>query len=137
MSPRVRTTAWLLAGLLAFSLSDSADAAKARKKKRAKKPVAAPTFDTHLPVLGTRLAEFPAGPGKATADQACLSCHAADMVAQQKLTEKQWTASVTKMVGWGAPVPEDKRAELIEYLVKNFGPDNDRYQPVVTRPVGR
>ena len=41
------------------------------------------------------------------------------------------------MVGWGAEVPDAKRDELIAYLVKNFGPDNDRFKPVVTRPVGR
>ena len=40
------------------------------------------------------------------ADQACLACHAADLVCQQRLTEKQWAASVNKMIGWGADVPE-------------------------------
>ncbi|HTY41160.1 MAG TPA: molybdopterin-dependent oxidoreductase [Thermoanaerobaculia bacterium] len=53
------------------------------------------------------------------------------------LNEKQWAASVTKMAGWGADVPEAKRDELVAYLAKNFGPDNDRFQPVVTRPAGR
>ncbi len=71
---------------------------------------------------------------KAVADQACLRCHSADMVRQQRLTEKQWTAEVTKMAGWGAAVPEDQKAALIAYLVEHFGPDNDRFQPVVARP---
>ena len=26
---------------------------------------------------------------------------------------------------------------LVAYLVKHFGPDNDRFQPVVTKPLGR
>jgi hypothetical protein len=38
---------------------------------------------------------------------------------------------------WGEEVPESQREALIAYLVKNFGPDNDRFQPIVTRPVGR
>jgi hypothetical protein len=59
------------------------------------------------------------------------------MVRQQRLNEKQWTASVTKMMGWGAEVPEKQKDALIAYLVKNFGPDNATFQPVVTRPVGK
>lgn len=98
---------------------------------------AAPAFDVLLPVLGTQLAELPPGPGKATADAACLKCHSADILRQQRLNEKQWGANVTKMAGWGADVPDPQRDELIAYLVKNFGPDNDRFRPVVTRPAGR
>jgi len=128
--------ALLLAGLLC--LPSGSEAARKKPKKRARpKPAAPATFDVKLPLLGTRLAEFPPGAGKAAADQACLNCHSADLVRQQRLNEKQWTASLTKMTGWGADVPEANRQELIAYLVKNFGPDNDRFEPVVTRPVGR
>ena len=109
-------------------------AAQAHKEPKSK---AAPAFDESLPILGTLLAELPPGPGKATADAGCLKCHSSDMLRQQRLNEKQWAANVTKMVGWGADVPDAKRDELIAYLVKNFGPDNDRFKPVVTRPVGR
>ena len=89
------------------------------------------------PSLGTQLSSLPRGPGKAMADKACLRCHSADILRQQRLSERQWTANVTKMIGWGAEVPEDRKAELVAYLVRNFGPDNDRFQPVVTRPLGR
>lgn len=90
-----------------------------------------------LPLVGTQLGEFPAGPMKAVADQACLRCHSADMVRQQRLTEKQWTAEVTKMAGWGAVVPEDQKAGLIAYFVEHFGPDNDSFRPVVAQPPPR
>jgi hypothetical protein len=105
------------------------------RKHRRSKPV--PPFDRRLPVLGTRLAEFPPGAAKAMADQACLACHSADMVWQQRLTEKQWAANVNKMIGWGAEVPAEQKDALTAYLLQNFGPDNDKFQPVVTRPVGR
>jgi len=95
------------------------------------------TKEGALPALGTELGELPAGAMKPLADQACLHCHSADMIRQQKLNEKQWTAEVTKMVGWGAAVPEDQRAALIAYLLEHFGPDNDRFQPVAAQPVGR
>ncbi len=132
-------TGVLLPLLLALlvCLPDGTQAASKKKERRAKAKETPVSFDKNLPVLSTRLAPFPPGEGKAIADQACLNCHSTDVVRQQRLTEKQWTASVTKMVGWGAQVPESKRDALIAYLVKNFGPDNDRFEPVITRPVGR
>ncbi len=133
---RIRVLVPLLLALL-VCLPDGTQAASKKKKKNAKARETPVNFDKNLPVLSTRLAPFPPGEGKSLADQACLNCHSADMVRQQRLTEKQWTANVTKMVGWGADVPESKRDALIAYLVKNFGPDNDRFEPVITRPVGR
>jgi len=96
-----------------------------------------PDSEDKRPSLGTRLSSLPLGRGKAIADKACLRCHSADILRQQRLSEKQWTANVTKMIGWGADVPEDKRAELVAYLARNFGPDNDRFRPVVVRPLDR
>ena len=93
--------------------------------------------DEELPVLGSELGSLPAGKSKPLADQACLNCHSADMIRQQRLTEKQWTAEVTKMIGWGAVVPEDEKAALAAYLFEHFGPDNDRFHPVAARPLGR
>jgi hypothetical protein len=34
-------------------------------------------------------------------------------------------------------VPPDKKDELAAYLAANFGPDNDRFAPLITRPVGK
>lgn len=129
----------LLLALLA-GLPEGSQAATKKSKRRAKAKSVKPapvTFDVKLPVLGTKLAEFPPGEGKSVADSACLTCHSTDLVRQQRLTEKQWTANLTKMIGWGAEVPESRKETLIAYLVKNFGPDNDRFEPVITRPVGR
>jgi cytochrome c5 len=140
---RSRGLAVALLLLLFAGLPDGSEGASRKSKRRpkgrsAKSARPAPAnFDVKLPVLGTRLAEFPPGEGKAVADQACLNCHSADVVRQQRLTEKQWAASLAKMSGWGAEVPESRKASLLAYLVRNFGPDNDRFQPVVTRPVGR
>jgi hypothetical protein len=133
--------ALLLTGLLlglALAFAARLEAAPRKKKKKAESTKEAPVnFDKNLPVLGTKMALLPPGPMKDLADTACLTCHAADIVAQQHLTEKQWAAEIVKMAGWGAPVPEKDRAALAAYLVANFGPGNLRWQPVVTRPVGR
>ncbi len=124
--------------LLALALPASLGAAPAKKKKKVESTKEAPVnFDRFLPVLGTKLAVFPAGPMKAAAVGACLNCHSADLVVQQHLTDKQWASEITKMVGWGAPVAEKDREALAAYLVANFGPENLNWQPVVTRPVGR
>lgn len=95
------------------------------------------SFDAKLPALGARLAPLPAGPGREIAARACLTCHSSDILRQQRLTEAQWAASVKKMTGWGADVPEAERDALVKYLSTHFGPDNDRFQPTVTRPIGR
>ena len=125
----------------AASLLLAASALPGREPRRPRKPKARPAapanFDVHLPVLGTHLPDLPAGDAKSLADQACLTCHSADMLWQQRLTETQWTAEVDKMSDWGANVPKDRRQALIAYLAANFGPGNDKFQPVVTRPVGR
>jgi hypothetical protein len=87
-----------------------------------------------LPALGTRLSAFPPGPGKTIADKACLQCHSADIPRQQRLTGKQWTAEVEKMIRWGAEVNASDKEELVSYLSSHFGPDNDSFRPVEVRP---
>ncbi len=94
-----------------------------------------PKPSADLPQLGTLIAPLPEGPAKGVADGACLNCHSGDVLRQQRLTEKQWTANVTKMIGWGAEVPEDRREELVHYLARNFGPGNVAFQPVAVRPI--
>jgi mono/diheme cytochrome c family protein len=53
----------------------------------------------------------------------CLMCHGEEMTSSQRLTAAQWKAEVAKMVGWGAPVPEEQRGPLIEYLVVRYPAD--------------
>ena len=89
-----------------------------------------------LPVLGTQFHSLPAGAGKAQTEAACLRCHSADMLAQQRLTDKQWTATVEKMVRWGAVVSEKDKPVIIAYLAKRFGTANT-FAPLKTKAVGR
>jgi mono/diheme cytochrome c family protein len=50
----------------------------------------------------------------------CLMCHAEEMTARLRLTEKQWAAEVDKMILWGAPVPPELKAPLLDYLISAF-----------------
>jgi hypothetical protein len=90
-----------------------------------------------LPTLGTKFHTLPEGAGKSQTEGACFRCHSADMLMQQRLTEKQWTSTVEKMMRWGANVPEGEKASIIAYLSKHFGPDNNKFTPIRTKPVGR
>ena len=88
-----------------------------------------------LPVLGSVVTPLPEGAGKSVAERTCLPCHSGDILRQQRLTEKQWTAVLTKMAGWGAELSDTDRVVLMPYLVSQFGPENDRFQPVAVRPI--
>ena len=94
------------------------------------------SYDSTLPALGTKFHSLPAGSGKELVEAACIRCHSADMLAQQRLTEKQWTATVEKMMRWGAVVKDDDKAPIIAYLSKHFGVENRTFTPAKTRPVG-
>jgi DMSO/TMAO reductase YedYZ molybdopterin-dependent catalytic subunit len=53
---------------------------------------------------------------------ACLACHDADVIQQQRLTRGQWDLEVNKMIGWGARVNDEDRRALLDFLFSNFGP---------------
>jgi cytochrome c1 len=94
-----------------------------------------PLYDSNLPVLGTKFHSLPAGAGKQLVEASCFPCHSADMLVQQRLSDKQWTTEVDKMIRWGAVVKDSDKAAMIAYLSKSFGPAN-KFTPVRTRPVG-
>jgi|SRR5882672_3004505 len=71
--------------------------------------------------------ELPAGPAQETAVNACLSCHEARIIVQQRLSKAAWTREVDKMTKWGAPVDPKDHDALIDYFSANFGPDQASY----------
>ena len=66
------------------------------------------------------ISRLPAGPGRDLVAGNCLICHAATMIEQQHKDTTAWNKTVTQMIAWGAPVPSDRRAELVTYLAKHF-----------------
>jgi hypothetical protein len=85
------------------------------------------------PELGTQFKQLPEGKGKSQVEAACYACHSADLLVQQRLTEKQWTATVEKMTRWGAPVTDANKSAIIAYLSSHFGPGN-KFKPTKTKP---
>ena len=74
-------------------------------------------------------ADLPAGPMQAKATTACMECHEARIILQQRLSKAAWTKEVDKMTKWGALVDAADRDALIDYLSANFSPDKPAYQP--------
>jgi len=65
---------------------------------------------------------------QAKATTACLECHEARIILQQRLSKAAWTKEVDKMATWGAVVDPGDRDALIDYLSTNFGPDQPPYE---------
>jgi mono/diheme cytochrome c family protein len=87
-----------------------------------------------LPIAGTQIPLLPSGDARRFAQDHCLACHASEMIQQQRLTETQWKAELDKMQRWGAEIRDEDKEALARYLVAHFGPDNDRFVPIVARP---
>ena|ERR1700682_2792102 len=71
--------------------------------------------------------QLPAGPAKEKAEAACLTCHEARIIMQQRLSKPAWTREVDKMIKWGAEVDPKDRDALIDYFSATFGPDQPAY----------
>ena len=71
--------------------------------------------------------ELPAGVMQQKATTACLECHEARIIVQQRLSKAAWTKEVDKMVKWGAVVDGNDRDALIDYLSGSFGPEQPEY----------
>jgi hypothetical protein len=76
-----------------------------------------------LPMLVAQSPELPPGPAQARVRTACLECHDASIIVQQRLSKAAWTKEVDKMVKWGAVVEAADRDSFIDYLGTNFPPD--------------
>ena len=74
-----------------------------------------------LRAQGPPAADLPEGPDAALVRARCVTCHAADLIVQQRLTQVGWDREVTKMVRWGAPVTDAERPAIVAYLTRSFG----------------
>jgi hypothetical protein len=72
--------------------------------------------------------QLPAGAAKDKAEAACLTCHEARIIVQQRLSKAAWAREVDKMMKWGAEVDPKDRDALVDYLSANFTPDQPAYE---------
>jgi mono/diheme cytochrome c family protein len=69
--------------------------------------------------------------GKKLVTDDCQSCHADEMLQQQRLTSAQWAKVVAKMTTWGSPVEPENASALVAYLASHYGPDAGLYVPSI------
>src|SRR5215831_1138717 len=79
-------------------------------------------------------AALPPGTAQEKASNACLTCHDAHIIVQQRLSKAAWTKEVDKMTKWGASVDPKDRDALIEYFSSNFGVDRPAYRAERSAP---
>jgi cytochrome c5 len=98
-----------------------AGAATASPLAQAKAPIALKSVDVTLPE-STR--QLPSGPGLATVQNNCLSCHSVGMIlTQPRMPKGAWEAEVAKMRNvYKAPVDEKDVPAIVDYLTAIKGP---------------
>jgi hypothetical protein len=65
---------------------------------------------------------LPAGEHMPLVLGACIPCHSAEMVAQQRLDRATWEAIVDRMISYGAPITRETKPLILEYLATRLGP---------------
>jgi len=71
---------------------------------------------------------LPDGPGKDVFASVCSECHALDQATNQKKPRAGWQATVDSMVAKGAAITQEQSQVIVDYLAKNFGPDQSTAQ---------
>jgi hypothetical protein len=81
-----------------------------------------------IAVSGALAAETPVplkdSPGRTTVENMCGGCHSLDYIRINApfMNRQTWTAEVNKMISaFGAPIPQNDAAAIIDYLVANYG----------------
>jgi competence protein ComEA len=73
-------------------------------------------------VLAAQDLKLPDGPGKATTEKVCGTCHGAELVLGRQETRDTWAAIIDDMIQRGATGSDDEFYEIVDYLARNFSP---------------
>ena len=66
--------------------------------------------------------DLPEGEGKKILQNSCTACHGLDDVVNSHMDKTGWSNLVDSMISNGASLDDKDKPVLIDYLVKNFGP---------------
>ena len=67
--------------------------------------------------------DIPAGAGKDATVKYCAECHSVEQAVSLRQGRQEWAATMEKMAGMGAKVPDDSYDAILGYLAKHFGED--------------
>ena len=65
----------------------------------------------------------PKDPVKELFEGVCSGCHTLERVKAQRRTREEWRDSTRAMIDQGAVLTPEETNMLLDYLVKNFGPE--------------
>ncbi len=113
------------------------ESSKASSKRSEPKKMRSARAATHVAVVETpplqpspsqaRFTLLPPGDGKVILDRACGGCHRAASVGNSHFASRaEYAKVVSRMIGMGAPVSEQERDVLIDYLFDNLGTKPER-----------
>jgi len=66
--------------------------------------------------------KFPDGPGKDAFLRVCSTCHSPTNVMASGQTRQGWEDTITKMAGYGAVASDEDFTAILDYLEKNYPP---------------
>lgn len=69
---------------------------------------------------------LPEGPGKDTLVRVCSKCHSPTNVVANGQAKEGWEDTITKMAGLGATGTDEDYTEILDYLIKNFPPNDTK-----------
>ena len=67
---------------------------------------------------------MPPGPGHDITVATCTKCHSITNITGQHKDKDGWTATITKMVGYGATGSDEDFQAILDYVTKNYGLDS-------------
>ena len=96
--------------------------------------VAAFSLCTGLVATGADKPKLPDGPGKATTERVCGSCHAAELVMNRRESVEGWSGVVEDMIRRGAKGTDEEFGEVVDYLTTHFPQPPPRRSMSTRRP---
>jgi competence protein ComEA len=73
--------------------------------------------------VGVVLGDIPAGAGKDATVKYCSDCHSIEQAVSLRQGAEEWKATLEKMTGMGAKVPDESYESILGYLTSHFGAD--------------
>jgi mono/diheme cytochrome c family protein len=70
--------------------------------------------------------------GRQAEQRSCTPCHSLRLIESQRLSPAAWKKEITKMVGWGAVVSDQKL--LLDYLSQQYGNEKPVPEPERSAP---
>ena len=78
--------------------------------------------------------QMPDDPARALVQAKCMICHTGEYVTMQRLTEKQWQATVDKMRKFGSPANDEEAKAIVAYVSQYWKPDLPPQKWVLSPP---